>query len=300
MKVCTDIRKSKPKIISSIAKFGFSPEHNYYHYVCEQAPHRRCVFFDFGNLRGLMAHFSRKNNVWHVTNEVLAPPGERLGMFMEFLDYALAKKKAKKVVAEFGSDFKSKVFSQLKKSKYRASMNYALYWPVFNIKDWDEKLGGRQWKKFRNIRNRFSNHLTARAVNPRKAGKDKLRALLSCWLKRRHPTDRVDCTYYSNVIDSNFKGFEVVRGISIGNELCSASAGWKIPNSDSFYCGIGLFNYKHKDLGEFVNLDDLMHLKKIGYSKVDLGGSGASLLSFKKKFKPEKIYKTYVFSIIRK
>ena len=41
-------------------------------------------------------------------------------------------------------------------------------------------------------------------------------------------------------------------------------------------------------------------LKKKGYRCVDFGGSDMVLLKFKKKFKPERIYKTYEFSIVRR
>ena len=92
----------------------------------------------------------------------------------------------------------------------------------------------------------------------------------------------------------------MARALYINNEHCSISGGWRIPNSNDFYCGIGIFNYKYKNLGEFINLDDLLHLKKKGYGNVDFGGSDKATLNFKKKLRPEKIYKTHVFSISRK
>lgn len=300
MRVYKDFRKHKPKIISSIKKFGFSPEHNYYHYLYKQTPYKRCIFFDFRQKRGLVGFYNKSNDVWHVINGILAPYEERLGIFIRFLDYALAKKKAKKVCAEFDKVFKSEIFNRLRNSKYKLSMNYILHWPVYDVKNFDEALKGRKWKKLRNIRNRFCNNLPAKAKNPKKIDKNTLRSILFSWLKRRHARDRVDFGYYLNLIDNNFKGFDMARGLSINNELCSISAGWKIPNSNDFYCGIGFFNYKYKDMGDFVNLDDLIHIKKMGYEHADLGGSDKSILRFKNKFKPEKIYKTYIFSVARR
>ena len=300
IKVYKDIRKCKSKIINSIRKFGFSPEHNYYHYLYKQTPHKRCIFLDFGQKKGVMAMLNRKNSVWSVVNGILAPPEDKSDVFMGFIDYALSRKKAKKVYVEARADLKSIIFKALKNSKYKASMNYTLYWPVYDIQKWDEKLSGRQWKKFRNIRNRFYNHSSIRARKPRKIDKNALEAILFSWLKRRHPRDSVDSSYYLNVIDNNFRGFDMARALSINGGLCSISAGWKIPNSDGFYLGIGIFNYRHKDMGDFVNLDDFMHLKKIGCKQIDLGGSDKAILHFKMKFKPEKIYKTCVFSVSRK
>lgn len=300
MKTIQDIENNKSKIIKSINRFGFLPEHNYYHYLCKQTPYKRCIFFDFGRNRGVMSVFNKKNNVWYATNGILAPQNEIIDIFMKFADNVMAKKKSKKIVVEADESFKSDVFKRLKNSKYKASMNYSLYWPVYNVGKWDEKLGGKQWKKFRNIRNRFYNNLLIEVKDPRKSGKNTLKSILFSWLKRRHPRDRVDYSYYLNLIENNFKGFGMVRGISINKELCSISAGWEIPNSNDFYLGIGIFNYKHKDMGDFINLEDMIYLKKLGYRHIDLGGSDKAILNFKMKFKPEKIYKTCIFSIAMK
>ncbi len=300
MKLYTDIKKHKPKITGSIRKFGFSPEHNYYYYAYRQTPSKKCIFLDFGQKKGIMALFNKNSNVWHVANEVLAPHEERLGILFKFLDYAFAVKKAKKVVVEFGESFRKEVFRKLKDSKYRASINYSLYWPVYDVKKWDDKLGGKQWKKFRNIKNRFYGNSRISVKNSKRISKNTLKKILFSWLRRRHQRDTVDPNYYLNAIDNGFRGFDMARALSINNEVCSFSAGWKVPNSNSFYCGIGIFNYKYNDMGEFVNLEDMLHIKKMGYSEVELGGSDKAILQFKKKFRPTKIYKTHIFSISRK
>lgn len=300
MKVCKDIAKCKSKIISSINRYGFLPEHNYHHYLCKQTANKRCIFFDFGKGKGVMAIFNIKSNVWYVANGILAPANEIADIFLKFADYALLKKKSKKISVEAGEDIKSEIVKCLEGSKYKVSMNYALYWPVYNVGEWDEKLSGKQWKKFRNIMNRFRNNFSIKVNDPKKTDKNALRSVLFSWLKRRHPRDRVDRSYYLNLIENNFRGFDMTRALSINNEICSISAGWKIPNSDDFYYGIGIFNYKYKDMGDFINLEDMMHLKKLGYKNIDLGGSDKAILNFKMKFKPEKIYKTCIFSVSRK
>src|SRR3989338_9703613 len=294
-----NIEKCKPKVVGSINKFGFSPEHNYFNYLYKQTPEKKCFFFDFGGKRGIIAIFNSKNVVWGVVDGILAPKNERIEVFLNFIDHALSRKNSNKISVEAEEEFKAEVFKALRNSKYKASMNYALHWPVVDVQKLDENLKGKEWKKFRNIRNRF-NHLKITVKDPRKMAKQELTRLLFLWLKRRHPRDRVDYSYYLNAIQNNFKGFDMARALFVDNELCSVSAGWKIPNSDAFYCGIGIFNYKYKDIGDFVNLDDLMHIKKMGYRKVDLGGSDKAILHFKKKFKPEKIYKTCIFTVAGK
>ncbi len=300
MRVCADAKRNKARIISSIRKFGYSPEHNYHHHLYRETPDKKFIFFDFGKRRGVLAIYNKKNNVWYLTSEILAPPDERLGIFLECIEYMLRKKKARKVSVEAGEEFKSKVFKRLKNSKYKLSACYILYWPVYNLKGWSLKLRGKQWKKLRNIRNRFYSRSNLKTLGPGGVSRDSLRKILKLWLKRRNSRDAVDKYYYLNIINNNFKGFDSSRVISIDGEPCSFSAGWQVPNSNIFYCGVGIFNYKHKDLGDFVNLDDLIYLKKAGYKCVDLGGSDKALLRFKKKLRPERIYKTYTFYISRK
>lgn len=300
MKICTDIIKHKEKIISSIKRFGYSPEHNYYHYLYKQTPFKQCIFFDFGQGRGVLTVLNKKNNFWHVTNGIFAFPDEMPNIFLKLAACAFSKKNAKKIVVEVEESIASRIIEAIKLSPLKANVNYALYWPIYNVQEWDEKLSGAKWKKIRNIRNRFYSNYKISVEDPRRIDKNKLRSILTSWLRRRHPRDKVEHSYYGNIIENRFMGFEIARAISINGEVCSISAGWKIPNSDVFYLGVGIFNYGYKDIGDFVNLEDLLFLKKMGYEKVDLGGSDKAILNFKMKFKPEKIYKTCIFSVSRK
>jgi len=92
----------------------------------------------------------------------------------------------------------------------------------------------------------------------------------------------------------------MAKTLYVNNRPCTITAGWRIPNSNNYYSSIGIVDYSIPDLGEITNIDDLNRLKKKGFDFVDFGGSDKVLLYFKKKFKPEKIYKTYVFSIVRR
>ena len=83
------------------------------------------------------------------------------------------------------------------------------------------------------------------------------------------------------------------------NKPCTITAGWRIPNTKNYYSAVGILDYSYPELGEVANMDDLDRLKRKGFDYVDFGGSDETLLSFKKKFRPEKIYKTYIFSIVR-
>ena len=68
-------------------------------------------------------------------------------------------------------------------------------------------------------------------------------------------------------------------------------------SGNQYYSAIGIHNYKFRHLGEIENLGDLLNLKSRGYTYANFGSSDAALLSFKKKFNPEYIYKLHYFSI---
>ena len=63
---------------------------------------------------------------------------------------------------------------------------------------------------------------------------------------------------------------------------------------------MGITNYKYEGLGEVVNMDDLQRCKEKGYDQVDFGGGGKALTNFKHKFKPDYIYKTYNYVLVKK
>src|SRR3989344_8810517 len=157
MKIYDDIIKAKQKVTGAINKYGFSPDHNYCNYLYLQNTNKKCIFFDFGQSKGIIAFYNKKNNVWRVTNGVFAHPKEKLDIFLIFLNYIFKEKKSKKVFVEFSEDFKSEIFKKLK-NLYKFNVSYSLYWPIYNLDNLDEKLSGKQWKKLRNIRNRFYNH----------------------------------------------------------------------------------------------------------------------------------------------
>ncbi len=297
MKIYEDLAKAKQKVTGAINKYGFSPDHNYYNYLYAQNAVKKAIFFDYGQSKGVVAFYNKKSNLWRVTNGVFANKKERLSILLNFLDWAFNEKKSRKVFAEFSEDFKSEIFNKFKNS-YKLNVSYFLEWPIYNLNEFDEKLGGKRWKKLRNIRNRFYNNYKVEVKNPKNINRNELKNVLLSWTKKRYPRDRIDARYYLNIIENKFEGFGVLRAISLNGEACSFSGGWMVPNSNIFYYAVGIFNYKYKDFGDFVNLDDLLYAKKLGHTYVDFGGcSDRASIMFKRKFNPIKIYKTYFFSI---
>jgi hypothetical protein len=298
-----DTIKYKEDIQKSIRKYGHCAEHNYYHYQYYETDGEKNIFFKLENKRGILSTYDKKNNLWYLfPSGILAPEEERFDILIEFLNMVIRKKKGKKLFVEVDENFRKEILRKLKNSeKYRAcSSPFILYWPLYNMSKFDAKLKGKEWKKLRNIRNRFYRQHKVRVVDSKKLPKEELKKILDAWLKRRNAHDRVEKHYYINLIENNLKGTDIARTLIVDNKPCSITAGWKIPNSNNYYSSIGILDYSYPGLGEVTNLDDLKELKKRNYEYVDFGGSDKVLLYFKKKFRPERIYKTYIFSLVEK
>ncbi len=299
MEIIKDIKENRKLIENLIKKHGYAAEHNYFHYLNSGSKHDKSIFFH-SNGNGIMSHLY-KDKWWYMFAEVLAPENQRLKLFFRFIEYALKDKNHKKVIVEVTDKFRKEIITNMNIKKYRAcSINYILYWPVFEMERWDHKLKGKKLKKLRNIRNRFYRLYSINIMDSRKVSKVKLKKIVDEWINKREADDEVDRDEYYNMIENNFKGFDSARTICVNKEPCTITAGWKIPNSKNYYSAIGIFDYSYSGIGELANLDDLIHLKKKKHEQVDFGGSDKVLLKFKKKFKPHSIYKTCIFSIVRK
>ncbi|MBS3131947.1 hypothetical protein J4212_05940 [Candidatus Woesearchaeota archaeon] len=303
MKIIKDVRKKKALIERCIKKHGHFAEHNFMHYMNNEIAPESNVFFHAGNSKGILSQFNPKDSSWSLfPDSILAPEFARNELFEEFLEHVLLRENGSRVIVEVTEPFKDYIVEKLKDhKKFRECRNhFILYWPVYNLKNLDMKLKGGKWKKLRNIKNRFYRMSRVRAVPSQRVDKEKLKEIVRQWVKRRSGSDTAHEEYYFNLVDNNFKGTDFARTLLVNGRPCTITAGWKIPNSDCYYSAVGIYDYSHKDLGVVTNFDDLKNLKRKGMKYVDFGGSDKALLQFKKKFKPDHIYKTYLFSIVRK
>ncbi|MEM4267608.1 MAG: phosphatidylglycerol lysyltransferase domain-containing protein [Candidatus Woesearchaeota archaeon] len=298
MRVIYDIEKNAGVIERCISKHGFLPEHNYHHFACLKSPNKKRVFFMFEKDTGVMVSIS-KNHVWKVIAEPLAPKELRCMILHKIFEYAL--KRGSKVVVEVSEEMKNELIASISYSKKFKSrpINYILYWPVYNLQEFDERLEGKNWKKIRNIINKFRK--SGACIVPAKClTKESLHNLVEIWARTRKIRDRINLRYYHNIINSNFNGFDDAHSVVIRDTPVALTGGWKIPNSKDYYSCLGISDHRINGVSEFANISELLLAKKKGYSKVDFGGSDQQLLNFKKKFRPKEIYKTYVFSIVKK
>ena len=301
LKLIQDVVNHKKKINKSIKKYGYFAEHNYLHYLYNETKWDKNIFFDFGSDKCLLTQFDKDSNIWSLfPNGILAPENERLDLLLEAADYILKKNKAKKFIVEVSEDMRKVILNRFKvRNSFRACDADILYWPVYNMDLWDPKLKGNKFKKLRNVRNRFYKKNKIIIKDSKDVSRKELNKILLSWLKKRDASDRVDKEYFFNLIDNNFKGIDMAKTMYANGKPCTITAGWKIPNSNNYYSSIGMLDYSYPGLGEVANIDDLNRLKRKGFEYVDFGGSDKVLLYFKMKFRPEKIYKTYVFSIVK-
>jgi hypothetical protein len=302
LKIINDVSKHQNKVRASIKKYGHFAEHNLGHYLYSEGKKEKNIMFDYGRDKTVLTQYDSESKVWNLfPNGILAPENERFELLLQSAYYILKERNAKKFSVEVSEDLKRLLRDKFKiRNGIRAcNYTYVLYWPLYNMRAWDTKLKGSRWKKLRNLKNSLYRKNNVRVVDSKNVPKEKLRGMIDSWLRRRRDNDFVDKDYYLNLIDNGFKGVDIAKTIYVNGKPCTISAGWKIPNSNNYYSSIGILDYSYAGLGEVANIDELNRLKKEGYEYVDFGGSDKVLLSFKKKFKPEKIYKTYLFSIVR-
>lgn len=286
----------------SISKFGHCEEHNYEHFLNLGTTAKIPVFVSFEDGIGILALKSKAGKVWYAVREVLAPKEKKTELLLEFTNYILNELNMDRLEIELEDQSRNELLQKLNSSGLRACpVNYHLDWPLFDMQKWDgDKMEGKDWKKLRNIRNKFYREHKVETQTSDKFTKEELKQIVKEWREKRNAEDFAYKHEYLNAVDSDFAGFDEVRILVVDGKPRAITGGWKVPNSEHYYSSFGVFDYSIDRLGEIANLDDLNHLKEKGYNMVNFGGSDEDLLNFKKKFKPNLQYRTYTFSIKKK
>lgn len=300
MNTIADIIANQKQIEAAIKKYGYAPEHNFFHFMNWQAEGTKNYFFDFGLRGAILAR--KEDNVWYIFSEILAEPSWGLRIFRDFLDFCFGETGVEKVSVEFETGFRKDVHRLLRNSPYRACpINYSLTWPIFDLKKWDPELKGGEWKKMRYQTNLFYRQHQVQIVDSRECDKNDLKKIVEAWRKRRQGTDRSYFYPYFNLINHDLAGTKFRRTLIVDGIPATITAGWEIPHQPgAYYSAVGLHNYQCDYLGEAANLDDLNFLKQLGYHYANFGGGEKDLTDFKMKFRPQRTYETHVFSIKRR
>lgn len=309
MKIIEETEENQSLIEKAIQKYGYAPEHNFFHFRNWQGEGARNFLFQFDK-GAVLAR--QEDEVWYIFSEILAPHGAchserseesmRVKILSKFLNHCFGDKMAEKVVVEFETNFYKEVLKFLKLSPWRACpVNYSLIWPIFDLAKWDSELSGGEWKKLRYQINLFYRQHKVEIVDGRDCAASDLKKIVEAWRKKRQGSDRSYFYPYENLIDSGFAGVKFCRVFVVDGAPVTITAGWEILNQrGSYYSAVGLHNYSCDYLGEAANADDLSFLKKQGYQWANFGGGEEELTSFKMKFHPCQTYDTHVFSIKRR
>ncbi len=304
--------KSGDEIKRCIARFGFTPEHNYSYFSTTAEQGARNIFLKSPEGYGVMANYRESVGEVCMISEALAPREKQVEVLHDALDECFQQLHAKKFVVEQDDALRAAAIKSFENNGYSAlKPRYSLYWPVFNMQEWDgDSMQGDAWKKLRNMKNRFYNEHSVEVVDSKSVDKEKLKGIVAEWVQRRQlmsqGADRKDSNLayyerYNNMIEFDFDGIRFAKTLVVDGEPCTITAGWEVPNTaGSYYSAIGLSNYHHEGLSEMANLDDLYRLKEAGYSMVDFGGSPMPLLKFKLKFRPHLVYVTHTYAIVKK
>lgn len=287
----------KDRIIASIRHHGGSAEHNYHYFMNSEEEGTKNTLIDFGEGGVILSNIEIEDNVWSIfPSGIIAREEDKNSLFRKFCEYCIGQRHAKGVCAELSFELYCEIKEEV--GDYHVSDVQLEYtWPVVNLENFDENLGGSKYYELRKIRNNFLKNNEFQIISVNEVPIEKLRKILGGWGLNRKSKDEAYSTEYNSWINTNFEGADYAKCWAVNGEPCAIVAGWKIPNSNSFYLGVVLHNYSVKNLGEMVYLQTLLELKKMGYASCDLGGSDEKLLNFKKKFLPTEFYKTVEFFV---
>jgi len=290
-------------IKSIVDKYSSCAEHNIYLFLNSSSKGDINVFFKEGEC-GILAHYTELDT-WKIFSEPLAPEDLKCDLIFNFLNYINGEFNlpGKKVIIEdIKLPLRKEILKRMKYSnKYRCSrLNYSLSWPVFDMSVWNgDLMQGGDWKDIRYYWHKFFKEHRVEFKTAAEVDKQEMINLVHEWKKQRTTGDRASIDIYTNMINSNFEGFDNTRIMCVDGRVCAITAGYKLANQNYYYSAIGIYNRAFDRIGEIANMDDLIKLKKEGYKLVDFGGSFGKLKDFKKKFRATNYYDTYVFSIVK-
>jgi hypothetical protein len=298
MQLLHEVEKKRDIVQASIDTYGYAPEHNFDWYVYNTEPNQTAIVALWPD--GTLLLTNKEKKEWYVFSEPVMPVRDAGTHIVEFASRAFEDTEIKKIVFELRVETRKTLLDALPKTLRACAINYSLVWPIMNMKSFDLALPGGHWKHIRNARNAFYRDHSVEVVPVQSREKEELHSLIDAWKETRQAHDRAYTHAFHRLIDGLFCGTSEARAFIVDGKLRGINAGWKIPNSDFYYGSVGIHDYSQRDLGLLLYLEDLVWLKERGYLTVDMGGGEGALTIFKNQFLPERWYKTFVFSIVRR
>jgi hypothetical protein len=302
MKVIEFSEKIKPLIEKSISKYGTEPENNYYYFRNNEEFKTKHYVFDFENDGVILANHDTGDNSWIIfPSGFIGNKGKSNEMLVKFCSYCLEKSKI------VGLELREELFVEFRNELKNTNSNLKIkdieweqQWPITKLNEFDENFEGSKYYELRKVKSSILKNNKISVVASSKCSKVELNNLVDMWEAGRKSDDDPISHEYRQLIETGFEGTEFADVFLADGKTTGIVSGWIAPNSNVFYLAIVLHNYTIKNFGEFMYIETLKKLKKLGFDECNLGGSDEKLLAFKKKFMPTKFYKTFYCTVVKR
>ena len=294
-----DLDAARPEVEECIATYGWAPEHSYACFVHSVEDKWSGVFFRSREGYGIFSYVSDDGREWEMLGESMAPEAARGSMVLQFLEYVSSLPQAETVYLEVAPEVRRDILKKNIPGWRVSRIRERMLWPLLSLDAYDISLSGSRMKPMRNVRSRFLREHTLRVADPLSVPAADLHGVIQRWEKNRPATHHPYSAEYHALVEDKFTGTTGARVLMVDGAAHALSAGWPIPHSDGYYHSLALHTYAYWGLGEMLMLESLEWIKKEGYRFVNLGGSDANLLAFKKKFGDVSTYTTCYFLMKR-
>ncbi|MEK6854107.1 MAG: hypothetical protein AABX60_02115, partial [Nanoarchaeota archaeon] len=169
--------ESGDEIKRCIGKFGYAPEHNWTYFLTTAEQGARNLFLKSDDGYGVLTNYRENTGEVVMVSEALAPREKQVEILRDALDLCFSQLKATKFVVEQDDALRTKTVKSFKGNGYAVLQpRFSLYWPVFNMEKWHgDDMTGDDWKKLRNIKNRFYGEHSVEVVDSRTVDKEELK-----------------------------------------------------------------------------------------------------------------------------
>jgi hypothetical protein len=175
MKIIRSITEAENDIKSAISKNGHLAQHNYNLYLNYGREGEENVYFHFDRNRGVLGY--RKKDIWKILAEPVAPQNEKKDILVQTIDWIFAQKAKKIIMEDFSEELRKDLSSISKNKKWRlCKPSYSLIWPVVDLENWTG--GGGDWKRLRNLYNKFFKDNKVEFKNQRNVKVENLKKLI--------------------------------------------------------------------------------------------------------------------------
>jgi len=306
MQILQEEDKIRRKAEADVENHGDFPDHNLYYLLYDEQPEDyKPAYFDFGKDGGSFTFC--KGHIWRIPFPPALSKEKETSCLEEMMKYLTGREDIRKIMLlDCKKETRKKLLEMAPGFGWKASApSFVSWWPVFDLSKFDEKLEGKKWRKLRKTKNYFLKHYKVEKIDSSKADKKELEDLILRWKSQKEKEDKeeekenMECEPYLRFIKSGFPGCQISKVLLVNGKAAAVFAGWKIPNSNTFYPHMSIKDYDYKGLGEYMSLEIFSEAKKAGFEKLDFGGSDKELLIFKKRFHPESIYKAYNFTMVK-